>query len=88
MTGFTPEQELILVARGLVEIADGLAAEGTTFSGPGVAYARKLVADLDAGVRGVRESEQTPLAPLVRRASPPSPSSSRSGFSRSHGYTP
>lgn len=83
--GYTPEQELILVARGICEIAEALEAQGQTLTGPGVTYARSLDADAKQGTRGLLRSEQPPMG-SGRETSWPE-ADKNAGFSLSHGWT-
>lgn len=73
MRGYTPEQEMILIARGVAEIADAVEAQGTPMTGHGVAYSRSLIRTVDAGTRGTSASEHHIPAPPVDRNWPPPP---------------
>lgn len=57
-----PEQELILVARAVGEIAARLEQHGEPLTGAGVGYTRRLVAAADAGTRGIDRSMNFPAA--------------------------
>jgi hypothetical protein len=53
------EKDLVLVARGLVELTDLLVAARTSSytEGPGLTFARQLVSEADEGLRGLRAGE-------------------------------
>lgn len=52
------ERDLILLARGVAEVADTLALDG-----PGVKFARALTAAADAGQRGLSQEEREARKP-------------------------
>lgn len=57
------EQELILVARAVGEIATRLEQLGEPLTGVGVRYARRLVVAADAGTRGIDPAMIFPAVP-------------------------
>jgi hypothetical protein len=72
MSGFTPEQEMMLLARAVVEVADAVKwTNGGEPEGPGLAYARQLIAAADEGLRGLGTLEMQDAHRIVNERPKP-----------------